>query len=151
MVVVIFMTHTCLGWRKLTWVHMSCRHCASQLASFGRLLVFGSWAAQPSVESAGGTEDLPRWTAEGCAPAATSTTWHKGGTSFDSYWCRFEKQSHHTSLSRLMSSLPSTSGLSVKSTRRQSTGVSALNAENQIHRSFSCSTCHPTTALLRFA
>ena len=63
--------------------HMSCRHYASQLASFGRLLVFGPWAAQPSVESAGGMEDLPRWTAEGCALAATSTTWPLCGTSSD--------------------------------------------------------------------
>ena len=134
MAVVFFMTHTCLGWRKLTlaqsnkipkewrllqgvwsrelyqcWVwrqcnseqtatiqlkpranaswhyeiYMSCRHCASQLASFGRLLVFGPWAAQPSVESAGGMEDLLRWTAEGCALAATSTTWPLCGTSSD--------------------------------------------------------------------
>ena len=70
--------------RLLTFkVHMSCRHCATQLASFGRLLVFGPWAAQPSVESAGGMEGLPRWTAEGCAPAATSTTWPLCGTSSD--------------------------------------------------------------------
>ena len=78
--------------RLLTFkVHMSCRHCASQLASFGRLLVFGPWAAQPSVESAGGMEVMPRWTAEGCAPAATSTTWPLCGTSLDCYWCRFQK------------------------------------------------------------
>ena len=83
--------------------HMSCRHCASQLASFGRLLVFGPWAAQPSVESAGGMEVLPRWTAEGCAPAATSTTWPFCGTSTDCCWCRFEKQGHHTSLSHPLS------------------------------------------------
>ena len=44
------------------------------------------------MESAGGTEDLPRWTAEGCAPAATSTTWPLCGTSPDCYWCRFKKQ-----------------------------------------------------------
>ena len=92
---------------------MSCRHCASQLASFGRLLVFGPWAAQPSVESAGGMEFLPRWTAEGCAPAATSTTWPLCGTSSDCYWCRFEKQSHHTSFP-LTASLPLV--LSVRST-----------------------------------
>ena len=55
-------------------VHMSCRHRASQLASFGQLLELGPWAAQPSVESAGGMVDLPRWTAESCALAATSTT-----------------------------------------------------------------------------
>ena len=53
---------------------MSCRHRASQLASFGQLLELGAWAAQPSVESAGGMEALPRCTAEGCALAATSTT-----------------------------------------------------------------------------
>ena len=88
-------------------------------------------AAQPSVESAGGTEDLPRWTAEGCAPAATSTTWPLCGTSFDCYWCRFEKQSHHTSLSRLMSSLPSTSGLSVRSTNA---GVSCENVTGDFFR-----------------
>ena len=57
----------------------------------------GPWAAQPSVESAGGMEFLPRWTAEGCAPAATSTTWPLCGASPDGYWCRFEKQGHHTS------------------------------------------------------
>ena len=84
-------------------VHMSCRHCATQLASCGRLLVFGPWAAQPLVESAGGMEDLPRWTAERCTPTATSTTWPLCGTSSDCYWCRIEKQSHHTSLSRPMS------------------------------------------------
>ena len=73
------------------------------------------WAAQPSVESAGGTEDLPRWTAEGCALAATSTTWPLCGTSSDWYWCRFEKQSHHTTISHPMStSLPLV--LSVRST-----------------------------------
>ena len=63
----------------------------------------GPWAAQPSVESAGGMEFLPRWTAEGCAPAATSTTWPLCGTSPDGYWCRFEKQGHHTSLSHPLS------------------------------------------------
>ena len=62
---------------------MSCRHRASQLASFGRLLELGPLAAQPSVESAGGMEGLPRWTAEGCAPAATSTTRPLCGTSSD--------------------------------------------------------------------
>ena len=54
--------------------HMSCRHRGSQLASVEHLLEFGPWAAQPSVESAGGMENLPRWTAEGCELAATSTT-----------------------------------------------------------------------------
>ena len=121
---------------------MSCRHCASQLASFGSLLVFGPWAAQPSVESAGGTEDLPRWTAEGCALAATSTTWPLYGTSSDWYWCRFEKQSHHTTISHPMStSLPLV--LSVRSTRKQKTGVSATNAKTQSPCSFSCSTATP--------
>ena len=38
------------------------------------MLEVGPWAAQPSVESAGGMETLPRWTAEGCVLAATSTT-----------------------------------------------------------------------------
>ena len=71
---------------------MSCRHRASQLASFGHLLELGPWAAQPSVESAGGMEALPRWTAEGCALAATSTTRPLCGTSPDCYWCRFKKQ-----------------------------------------------------------
>ena len=47
------------------------------------------------------------WTAEGCAPSSTSTTWPFCGTSPDCYWCRFEKQSHHISLSHSMStSLP---------------------------------------------
>ena len=55
-------------------VNMSCRHRASQLASVGQLLEFGPWAAQPSVESASGMENLPRWTAEDCELAATSTT-----------------------------------------------------------------------------
>ena len=119
---------------------MSCRHCASQLASFGRLLVFGPWAAQPSVESAGGMEGLPRWTAEGCAPAATSTTWPLCGTSPDCYWCRFEKQGHHTSLSHPLS----TSGhSSVRSTSNPRPGVSAPNAEDQSLCSFSCSTATP--------
>ena len=66
---------------------------------------------------AGGREDLPRWTAEGCALAATSTTWPLCITSSDCYWCRFEKQSHHTSLScPLSASLPLV--LSVRSTKQ---------------------------------
>ena len=65
-------------------------------------------------------------------------------------WCRFEKQSHHTSLSRpLTASLPLV--LSVRSTRRQRTGVSALNAEHQRFCSFSCSTATPPQHSLRFA
>ena len=47
---------------------MTCRHHASQLASVGQLLEVGPWAAQPSVESAGGMVNLPRWTAEQSRP-----------------------------------------------------------------------------------
>ena len=50
---------------------------------FLRAVENGPWAAQPSVESAGGMGALHRWTAEGCALAATSTTRPLCGTSPD--------------------------------------------------------------------
>ena len=84
--------------------------------SFFRAVEIGPWAAQPSVESAGGMGALPRWTAKGCAPAATSTTRPLCGTSPHCYWFQFEKQGHRTSLSRPLSTFLCPSGSSVRST-----------------------------------
>ena len=108
--------------------------------SFLRAVEIGPWAAQPSVESAGGVEGLPRWTDEGCAPAATSTTWPLCGTLPDCYWCRFEKQGHHTSLSHPLSTLLCPSGSSVRSTKPLLSdgcwSVSTIGQCRRCHRSF---------------
>ena len=67
------------------------------------------------------------------AAAATSTTWPLCGTSPDCYWCRFEKQGHHTSLSHPLS----TSSLS----RPMSTSFSPSGS------SMRSTTCFPTYPL----
>ena len=63
----------------------------------------GLWMLGLGLRSLRWSPRVPRWTAEGCAPAATSTTWPLCGTSPDGYWCRFEKQGHRTSLSHPLS------------------------------------------------